>query len=153
MRERDEIRQILEGVAAVVIEGGHVAVLLDRLLLFGVADLLGGKVVVGCAGGAMALGRRVVLYNDQPAIGRGHAEVALPGLGLAPKVVPLPDARERLRTEDPDRMRRLSLRLAPDVCVLLDPGARLVWNGSGWTGLAATRVLEDGGIVPWSRAA
>jgi hypothetical protein len=152
-RERSELRELLNGVECVVIEGGHVAVLLNRLLLFDVESLLGDKMLIGCAGGAMVLSSRVVLYNDQPAIGRGHAEVALPGLGLAPGIVALPAASERLRTSDPARMKRLSLRLAPDQCALLDPGARLEWNGASWTGRRTSRVLFDGSVLAWEDAA
>ena len=152
-RERSELRELLNGVECVVIEGGHVAVLLNRLLLFDLESLLGDKMLIGCAGGAMVLSSRVVLYNDQPAIGRGHAEVALPGLGLAPGIVALPAASERLRTSDPARMKRLSLRLAPDQCALLDPGARLEWNGTSWTGRRTSRVLTDGSVQAWEDAA
>jgi hypothetical protein len=101
----------------------------------------------------MLLCRRVVLYNDAPAIGRGHSEVALPGLGFAPGIVALPDATERLRLDDPHRMRRLALRVAPDRCALLDPGARLHWDGSGWWGVAARGVDASGSIGAWNRAA
>ena len=152
-REREEVAEALTRVPTVVIEGGHVAALLNRLLLFGIPEMLTGKNLLGCAGGAMLLCRRVILYNDDPAIGRGHSEVALPGLGFAPGVVALPDASERLKLDDPRRMRRLALRLAPDRCVLLDAGGRLRWNGSEWTGLAARGVDLDGSIADWSRAA
>jgi hypothetical protein len=152
-RERSELADMLRSAAAVVVEGGHVAVLLNRIRLFGIESLLEGKLLIGCAGGAMALCRRLVLYNDQPAIGKGHSEVALPGLALAPGVVALPDANERLRTTDAERMRRLAVRLAPDRCVLLDEGARLYWNGTEWTGLRAQEVLEDGRVTEWGHAA
>jgi hypothetical protein len=153
VRERREIVEALGRAETVVVEGGHVAVLLNRIRLFDVAPLLEDKFVIGCAGGAMALCARVVLFNDQPAIGRGHAEVALPGLGLAPGLVVLPDAAERLRTTDAERMRRLSLRVAPERCALLDPGARLYWNGTDWTGLLAHEVHLDGSVVEWGHAA
>lgn len=151
--EREQIADALDGVSAVVIEGGHIAVLLNRIALFGVANLLAGKTLVGCAGGAMALCRRVVLYDDSPAIGRGHAEVALPGLGLAPGVVALPDAVSRLRADDPRRMQRLALRLTPEACALLDPGARLVWDGDAWAGHQTSLVLPDGTLRDWEAAA
>lgn len=152
-REREEVAALLDGVPTVVVEGGHVAALLNRLLLFGVPEMLAGKSLLGCAGGAMLLCRRVILYNDDPAIGRGHSEVALPGLALAPGIVALPNASERLRLDDPRRMRRLALRLTPDRCALLDPGARLHWDGSCWTGLAVKAVDPDGAVAEWERAA
>jgi len=152
-REREEISEALARVQTVVVEGGHVAALLNRILLFDVADMLTGKNLLGCAGGAMLLCRRVILYNDDPAIGRGHSEVALPGLGFGPGIVALPDAAVRLRLDDPRRMRRLALRLAPDRCALLDPGARLHWDGREWTGLGALGVGSDGSVAAWERAA
>lgn len=153
MRERQEVAEILARAGTVVIEGGHVAVLMNRLALFGVPDMLGDKTLIGCAGGAMTLCSRIVLYNDQPAIGKGHSEVALRGLGVAPGVVAVPDAAQRLRTDDADRMRKLALRLAPDRCALLDPGARLYWNGDRWGGLRTRHVLDDGSILEWEAAA
>ena len=152
-RERAELQQKLRDVSAVVLEGGHVAALLNRIELFGLREALEERTLVGCAGGAMALCRRLVLYNDAPAIGQGHAEVALAGLDLAPGIVALPDGTARLRTGDPERMRRLALRLAPDRCAVLDPGARLAWDGDSWSGVNASLVLEDGSLEPWGRAA
>lgn len=151
--QRERLAEALAPASAVVIEGGHVAVLLNRILLFGVEQLLHGKVLIGCSAGAMALCERVLLYNDEPATGKGHSEVALPGLGLAPGIVALPDATARLRTGDPERMRRLAVRVEPAVCALLDPGARLYWDGSGWTGLHVHRIQPDGALMAWERAA
>lgn len=151
--ERAAIVKDLSRVSTVVIEGGHIAVLLNRIALFGLGELIADKTLVGCAGGAMALCRRVVLYDDSPAIGRGHAEVVISGLGFAPGLIALPDAAARLRTDEPDRMRRLSLRLAPDRCALLDPGSKLVWDGRTWAGTDTGLVLADGTVRPWERAA
>ncbi|MEJ2540864.1 MAG: hypothetical protein P8188_12980, partial [Gemmatimonadota bacterium] len=61
-RRRHEITEELDGVGAVLIAGGHVPVLLNRLRLFGVDQLMGGRSVVASAGGAMALSDRVVLF-------------------------------------------------------------------------------------------
>lgn len=153
VRERREIAEILSRAGTVVVEGGHVAVLMNRIMLFGIPEMLGDKTLIGCAGGAMVLCSRIVLYNDQPAVGKGHSEVALRGLGLAPGVIAIPDAAQRLRTDDPDRMMKLALRVAPDRCALLDPGARLYWNGESWGGLLARRVLDDGSLLDWEVAA
>jgi hypothetical protein len=150
---REAILSQLETVQTVVIEGGHAAVLHNRLALFGLAEALAEKSVIGCAAGAMLLTRRVLLFNDSPAIGRGHAEVGLPGLGLVPGLVVLPDAARRLRVDDPERMRRLALRVAPDRCALLDHGDRLYWDGTSLSAVGARTVEHDGAISGWAHAA
>lgn len=152
-RERRDIERALDGIEAVVIEGGHAAVIHNRMSLFGIAPLLGGRTVIGCSAGAMVLGTRVVLYDDSPALGRGHAEVGLPGLGLVPGVVALPNATARLRLGDAERMRRLALRIAPDRCALLDPGDRLDWDGSALVAHGGRSIDEHGALVAWDSAA
>lgn len=151
-RERAEVAGALDGVAVVIVEGGHVPVLLNRLRLFGMAELLAGRTVVGCSGGAMVLGSRIVLFHDSPPWGPGHAEVGEVGLGLYGGVIPLPHASARLRLDDPGRVRRFALRFAPDAAVLLDPGARLEWDG-GWRPGGSRRLSDSGGVEPWREAA
>lgn len=143
-RERSEIAEILSGCAGVVLEGGHVAVLLNRLRLFGVDSVLADRPLIACAGGAMLLTDRVMLYHDSPAVGRGHAEVGLAGLGLVPDIVLLSDAEGRLRLDDPKRMQRLSLRVAPRRCLTLDPGERLDWDGRTLKARPSHGVAADG---------
>jgi hypothetical protein len=149
---RDEIRRGLEGVKVVVVMGGHVPALLNRLRLFGVDGLLGGRTVVACSGGAMALAGQVVLFHDSPPWGPGHAEMGEVGLGLFPGVVALPDASARLRLDDGGRVSRMARRFAPDVCVALDEGTRLEWDGA-WHPHGARRLSGYGWVEPWSGAA
>lgn len=144
-RELDEIAALLEPTAVVVVDGGHVAVLLNRIRLFGLEEVLRRKVLIGISGGAMALTERLVLFHDSPPWGPGHAEVAEAGLGFAPGVAVFPHAERRLRLGDPSRMSRLARRLAPARCFLLDEDARLTWNGRTWSGNA--RRLTSSGIV------
>lgn len=152
-KARAEILRELQGCETVVVEGGHAAVLHNRIMLFDLVDELRARTVIGCAAGAMVLCDRVVLYNDSPAIGRGNAEVGLPGFGLVPGVVALPDATARLRLADTERMRRLALRFAPAQCVLLDPGDRADWDGTGLSGSKGRTVGDDGTLRPLGRAA
>ena len=128
----------------------NMALLYNRLRLFGIPDLIGERPVIACSGAAMALGQRVVLFHDDPPWGPGHAEVALTGLGLFRGLVPLPHARARLRLDDPDRVRRLVTRLAPDRCVPLEAGTRLDWDGASWTPVAADRLDEEGAVRRWA---
>jgi len=151
-RRREELARLLEPVDTVVVEGGHVPALLNRLRLFAADELLAGRAVVACSGGAMALAERVVLFHDSPPWGPGHAEVGERGLGLYGDVVPLPHASSRLRLDDPARVRRFALRFAPDACVVLDPGARLEWDGR-WRPGDSLRLHDDGAAREWRGAA
>lgn len=151
-RQRDEVRRALAPAAGVVVAGGHVPLLLNRLRLFGVDHLLAGKTVVAYSGGAMALTRYVVLFHDSPPWGPGHAEVGEVGLGLVPGVVALPDGSSRLRLDDRGRVSRLAQRFEPDVCVVLDPGSRVDWDGS-LHAHGARRLTPDGWPQSWQGAA
>lgn len=150
-RRRDEVARALAEAPTVVVAGGHVPALLNRLRLFGADRLLDGKTVVGAGGGAMALAHRVVLFHDSPPWGPGHAEMGEVGLGLYPGVVALPDASARLRLDDPGRVARLARRFEPDACVLLDPGARVEWDGR-WHPRGARRLGASGWPEAWSAA-
>ncbi|MEJ2540224.1 MAG: hypothetical protein P8188_09665, partial [Gemmatimonadota bacterium] len=133
----------------------HVPVLLNRLRLFGVDQLLGGRSVVASAGGAMALSDRVVLFHDSPPWGPGHAEVGEVGMGLYPDVVALPDPSVRLSLDDPGRVSRMALRFAPETCVLLEPGTRVEWDAAAavWKPHGARRLTAVGTPASWEVAA
>ncbi|MFA9432173.1 Type 1 glutamine amidotransferase-like domain-containing protein [Egicoccus sp. AB-alg2] len=122
---RAAVARLVGGTEAVAIAGGHVAVLLHCLRLFGLTGVLGERPVIAWSAGAMAISERVVLYHDLAVHSPGHAEVHARGLGLCRGVVPLPHARRRLRIDDHERMALLARRFAPARCVVLDDGARL----------------------------
>lgn len=143
-RRRDEIAAALDGTAAVAIAGGHVATLLNRLRGFGIADLVGARPLIAWSAGAMALSARILLFHDRPPWGPGNAELFERGLGLVAGLALLPHAERRLALDDPGRTARLARRLAPDVCVLLDPGARLERGPDGWIGRGVRRLDASG---------
>jgi hypothetical protein len=116
-KHRAEIAEGIAGSEAVAIAGGHVASLLNRLDLFGVAPLLAGKIIFAWCAGAMAISERVVLFHDSPPQGVGAAEVLDAGLGLAPGVVVLPQPEFRLRLDDRERVQLMARRFAPAVCI------------------------------------
>lgn len=152
--ERREIRSRLEGTAGLAIAGGHVAVLINRLRLFGVLELLGERPVVAWSGGAMVCAERIVLFHDRPPQGRGNPEVLDRGLGLARGLVLLPHARRRLDLTDPVRLQILALRFAPARCVTLDDRASLRFDGERWSGDQGIAVLgSDGSLGPLVAAA
>jgi hypothetical protein len=146
-RERDEIRGILDRVNVLAIAGGHVAVLLNRLRLFGIGALWGARPVVAWSAGAMVLAERVIVFHDSPPHGPGNPEVLDVGLGSYHGVVPLPHARRRLLLEDRERVSRTSTRFAPERCVALDAGCGVEWTGSRWAAWPGTRLLHTDGAV------
>lgn len=146
MRQRKELTGLLEECEALAVAGGHVAVLLNRLRLFGILELLGNKPVIAWSAGAMALADRIVLFHDSPPQGPGNAEVLEAGLGLIDGIQPFPHARHRLQLNDPIRVSLLARRLAPARCVALDEGDWLARNGS-WRALAPMRLLLPDGTV------
>jgi hypothetical protein len=152
--ERDAVAQhraavaaTIEDCAALVIAGGHVAVLLNRLKLFGIPALIGERPVVAWSAGAMAVAEVVVLFHDSPPQGEGVAQVFDAGLGLCRGVVPLPSPRQRLRVSDADKVSFFARRFAPRACVALGDGARLVCQDGRFEGAVATFRLDASGRV------
>ena len=130
-RQRDELAEIVAGSAAVLVAGGHVGVLLDRLRLFDLGEALRRRPLIAWSAGAMALAERVVLFHDSPPWGAGNAEVMGPGLGLVEGLLPLPHARGRLRLHDRRRVARFARRFAPALCLGLDDGAMVAPHERG----------------------
>lgn len=148
-RHRKEIAETLRTSAAIAIAGGHVATLLNRLRLFGIADLLDGQAVLAWSAGAMAVSDRVVLFHDSPPQGQGASEVLDRGLALCPGVVPLPSPETRLRLDDPARVTLMARRFAPARCLALPAGARITWrDGRFEKPFRVLRLREDGTRVP-----
>lgn len=142
---REAIRKAIDGSAAVAIAGGHVAVLLNRMRLFGVAAMVGTKPLFAWSAGAMACAERVVAFHDSPPQGAGNAEVLELGLGLVPGVVPLPHASRRLHLDDATRVALMARRFAPSVCLPLDEGSHLRFDGRDWWASEPHRRLGKSG--------
>ena len=144
---RRELERLIAPTDAIVIAGGHVAVLLNRVRMFDVAGLFGSRPIIAWSAGAMALTERVVLFHDDPPYGWGIPEVLDAGLGLVHGVVALPDPRRRLKLDDTDRVARFAQRFAPAACVALDHGARIgVRDGAAISAAAIQRLGADGTI-------
>lgn len=144
VRERDEIERALGGCAAVLIAGGHVAVLLNRMRLFGLGDLLGNRPLIAWGAGAMVLCERIVLFHDRPPQGAGDPELLDAGLGRTPGLVALPDARHRLALDDPDRVALLAARFAPARSLTLDDGAVLRRSSDDLSGEGVLELQRSG---------
>ena len=152
VRHVRELGAAIEPTGALVIAGGHVAVLLNRLRLFGIAELVGARPIVAWSAGAMALTERVVLFHDDPPHGQAISEVLDAGLGLAPGLVVLPEPRQRLKLVDAGRVGELAQRYAPAVCVAIDHGAQIWVDGGRAVRAVLAQRLDPGGTVveAWS---
>jgi hypothetical protein len=142
--QREELAGELEKAEGVVIAGGHVAVLLNRVRLFDLGPLFAGKTIVAWSAGAMLTARRIVLFHDSPPWGAGNAEVLDFGLDLCGDVLPLPDAERRLLTGDPQRVAQMSRRFAPLACVGLAEESLLRRDADGWQAREAQLLAADG---------
>lgn len=124
-----ELEEELSGFGAVMITGGNVVVLINRLSLFGFGSLLHDKNLVCWSAGAMVLCDRIVLFHDRLPQGRRDPEVMCEGLGIIPGTVLLPDARARVRKNDVVRSSLFSRRFSPATCLTLDNESRLMMQG------------------------
>ncbi len=149
VKHRRELAAELEKASAIAIAGGHVAVLLNRMRLFDVAELFGQRPIFAWSAGAMALSERVVLFHDSPPQGMGNPEVLDMGLGMVRDIVVLPHARHRLDLEDPARVEILARRFAPALCVPFDYQAPALSfaGGHGFWSEGTRRLTREGQVV------
>ncbi|MGE3165939.1 MAG: hypothetical protein AB7O52_13625 [Planctomycetota bacterium] len=148
-RHREELGNLLAGCSALLVAGGHVLVLLNRLRLFGICDLIGDLPVAAWSAGAMALTERIVLFHHNPPQGHNNSQVAAPGLGICPGAVVFPHANRRLRLNEPRRVSLLARRFAPAACLAMDSGGWATLEGDRWRGGGACRRLTlTGGLEP-----
>lgn len=145
--QRAELERLVHTASLVCIAGGHVAVLLNRLRLFGLERVLRAKPVAAWSAGAMALAERVVLFHDHPPQGAGNAEVFEAGLALVRGAVLLPHAATRLAGSDPQRVALLARRMAPAECYTLDDGSRLLLRRGRLVAAAGSQRLTRGGAL------
>ncbi len=148
-----EIRQQLAGVSTVLITGGNVVVLLNRLDLFDLKPVLEQKNLVAWSAGAMVLCDRIVLFHDRLPQGRRDPEVMCEGLGLISDTVVLPDAGNRIRKNDLIRISLFSRRFSPAACLTLDNGSELlVQHGKVRHCESVRHISRDGRLIEVSAA-
>lgn len=145
-RHREELSHILKASRVVMISGGHVAVMLNRLRMFGVRELLSpDHLLVAWSGGAMVTSERVVLFHETPPQGVGISEVLDEGLALHRGVLPLPDPKLRLTLQDEFRVGWMARRNEPEKCVALDSGESVRFDGDRWFDARGTvQLMPDG---------
>ncbi|MEM7082674.1 MAG: Type 1 glutamine amidotransferase-like domain-containing protein [Pseudomonadota bacterium] len=145
----DAIREDLARCSGVLITGGNVMVLLNRLQLFGMGSLLHDKPLIAWSAGAMVLTERIVLYHDRMPQGRREPEIISRGLGVLPEIVLLPDARNRLDTGRAAHIGLFSRRFSPAVCLTLDSGSLIqVEDGRYTDSIAVNTFSRDGNLSP-----
>jgi hypothetical protein len=151
-RHREELAALLADCSALCIAGGHVASLLNRLQLFGVAELWGQeRPVLAWSGGAMVISEQVVLFHDSPPHGWGVPQILDVGLGLVKGVVPLPNPEMRLRLGEAERMALYARRFAPALCLVLPARAHVTYEDGVWSNAhGVIRLGIDGEHIPMS---
>ncbi len=139
------IENELSNFETVLITGGNVIVLMNRLRLFGLDRHLRRKNIIAWSAGAMMLCEHIVLFHDRMPQGNRDPELVGHGMGLLPGIVLLPDAKGRLRAKDLVRTGLLSRRFAPASCTTLDNTALLLFeNQTLCNSEAAKRITRDG---------
>lgn len=138
---------------SLLITGGNVVVLMNRLRLFGLDQQLGQKNIIAWSAGAMVLCDRIVLFHDRMPQGRRDAEIMCRGMGLLPGIVLLPDARGRLRSRDSLRVSLFDRRFSPATSVTLDNGSHLLYEGESLRDSEAAKRMTRNGKFKRVRAA
>ncbi|MDH3748720.1 MAG: Type 1 glutamine amidotransferase-like domain-containing protein [Gammaproteobacteria bacterium] len=147
-----EIADVLSGCVTVIITGGNVAVLLNRLRLFSLGPLLAQKNIIAWSAGAMVLADKVVLFHDNTPQGNRDAEVFDVGLGIVNDFVFLPDVKHRLDLSDKVRTALFCRRFAPATCLTLDSGSLLHYEGGHVAAAHGVRRLSRTGTLRRMRA-
>jgi hypothetical protein len=143
-KHRREVRELMATTDALVIAGGHVASLLNRLQLFGVLDNIGDTPIIAWSAGAMVLSDRIVLFHDYPPYGSDIAQLLDSGFGLVPGYVLLPDPRRRVDLDAKAGIQRFARRMAPATCVAMDHGARMIFEAGELRFANAIRLTTTG---------
>lgn len=145
LEHRRQLAAILADCQALVIAGGHAAIILNRLQIFSLLPLSAHLPLIACSAGAMALAEQIVFFHDGIPQGDTNPEVLRAGMGLVRGLLPLPDGSQRLDLQQRERVALFAQRFAPLTCVLLDPHSWLERRGGVWRGGGRTEQLTVGG--------
>ncbi len=141
------VHEQLAEADTVIITGGNLLVLINRLRLLGLKSLLAGKNIVAWSAGAMMLGDVVVLFHDRMPQGLRDAEVIDEGLALLSNSYVMPDAKNRLRIGNKLRMSAMSRRFEPAVGYQLNSGSMALFEGGKLIDSQAVRYSSGTGII------
>lgn len=145
--------EALSQFETLLITGGNVVVLMNRLRLFGLGPQLQRKNIVAWSAGAMVLADRIVLFHERMPQGRRDAEIMCRGMAIVPDTVLLPNASGRLKLGDSLRIGLFDRRFSPANCVTLDNGSYLLFEGETLRDAAAARRMTRNGKFKRVRAA
>lgn len=146
---RRAVLERLRGCQALLIAGGHVGVLLNRLNLCRLLKHL-PLPIIAWAGGAMALGERVYFYDHFIPHAQREVELSRQGMALYRGLQLFPRAAERLNLADPCELAILAQRL-PNRCLLLDQHSEIMWSANGDLSVAHVRMIDaQGEILEWT---
>ncbi len=147
VRHTNEIRESLSHASAIVIGGGHSAIILNRLKIFEILESQILLPVIAWSGGAMALADQVVFFHDSPPQGRGDAELLRAGMAMFDKFLPLPDARNRLMLDDREKVALFANRFDRYQCVVFDEQTLMDrMDGHWWFSAGLQRLGADGSL-------
>jgi hypothetical protein len=124
---RLRVLERLHECQALLIAGGHLGVLLNRLNL---CRLLRHAQVplIAWSGGAMALGDKAVFFHHFPPHGMGDTELSRSGMRWYRGMLVFPRCQERLNLKNRVEMALLARRFGDDLCLALDHDSWLEWS-------------------------
>ncbi len=144
-RHRAEIKRLIDSAKALVIAGGHAAIVLNRLRIFDLLGLNNEMPVIAWSAGAMAISQQVVFFHDGLPQGDTNPEILRAGIGLVNQILPLPDGSRRLQLDNQARMALFADRFDAYDCVILDPETWLDRVDGTWTACeSAKRLTREG---------
>lgn len=145
---RQKVLKRLAGCEAILIAGGHVGVLLNRLKLSRLLSHI-SLPVIAWSGGAMALGRQVYFFHQFIPHVTGEIELSRKGMGWFEGIQLFPRSAERLKLNDPVEMALLGRRV-PDPCLLMTDSSELEWVGSKLIRVEGVKtILPRGQVLGW----
>jgi hypothetical protein len=133
---RARLENKILSAGAVFFFGGNLEVLLEGLRFFQLREPLleavrRGASLIAMSAGAMALGERVIVYDDF-APERRDFQLFDRGLGLVKKFQLFPHCMDRIQTDDPSNLAYLARRFRYHSCVGLNEKSFLRLDFSPW---------------------
>ncbi len=149
LSHRRQIAEELDKCGAMILAGGHVVALLNRLRLFDVFSNWKERPIIAWSAGAMVLTERIVLFHDSPPFGKNLAQLLDVGFGFCPDLVALPDLSNRVHLDEKAGIGRFARRMAPAHCIGLDQGSRIIYRDGEMVELIDSARLSEAGEVQW----